>query len=59
VITKSGYRGIVERDMLRLYVHNEMEEKITLKSGCPFKVKSCLLRSRHWSLNVVNREIQS
>jgi hypothetical protein len=38
VITKSGYRGIVERDMLRLYVHNEMEEKITLKSGCPFKV---------------------
>jgi hypothetical protein len=44
VITKFDNRGMVERDMLHLYVHKEMEEKITLKSCCPFKVKSYLLR---------------
>jgi hypothetical protein len=30
--------------------------EITLKSGCSFKVKSYLLSSKHWSLNVVNGE---
>jgi hypothetical protein len=44
VITKFDNRGMVERDMLHLYVHVELEEKIALKSGCPFKVKIYLLR---------------
>ncbi|PNY02756.1 protein FAR1-related sequence 5-like, partial [Trifolium pratense] len=37
------------------YIHKEREEKTT-KCDCPFKVKSYLLRSGRWSLNVVNGE---
>ncbi|MCH89189.1 otubain [Trifolium medium] len=38
------------------YVQKEREEMTTLKCGCPFKVKSYLLSSRQWSLNVVKGE---
>jgi hypothetical protein len=55
------YKGICytfmwKRHQYREYVHEEREENITLKSGCSFKVKSYLLSSKHWSLNVVNGE---
>ncbi|PNY09063.1 FAR1-related protein [Trifolium pratense] len=38
------------------YVHDESEEMTTLKCGCRFKVKSYVLSSGQWSLNVVNGE---
>jgi hypothetical protein len=58
--------GMVERDMLHLDVkdavnirstpHKEREGKTTLKARCLFKVKSYLLSSGRWSMNVVNCE---
>jgi hypothetical protein len=36
--------------------HKKREAKINLKDDCPFKLKSYLLSSGCWSLNIVNDE---
>jgi hypothetical protein len=38
------------------YAKKKREAKITLKGGCPFKLKSYLLSTNCWGLNVVNGE---
>jgi hypothetical protein len=40
----------------REYAKNKREANISLKDGCPFKLKSYLLISGCWILNVVNSE---
>jgi hypothetical protein len=66
VITKSDNGGNVRKGYVSLgcqrcgqyreYANKKREEKITLKDDCLFIVKSYLLSSGCWSLNIVNGE---
>ncbi|XP_045830917.1 protein FAR1-RELATED SEQUENCE 5-like [Trifolium pratense] len=57
-IGRKGYVhiGCQRGGKYREYCHRKSEQKMTLKCGCPFKLKSYLLSSGQWSLNVVNDE---
>jgi hypothetical protein len=55
---RKGYvaLGCQKGGKYREYARKKREAKITLKGGCPFKLKSYRLSTGCWSLNVVNGE---
>jgi hypothetical protein len=61
IIYRNGRKGYVALGCQRggqywEYPYKKREANITLKCDCPFKLKSYLLSSGCWSLNVVNGE---
>jgi hypothetical protein len=55
---RKGYVGLgcQRGGQYREYAKKKREAKITSKGGCPFKLKSYLLSSGCWSLNIVKDE---